>query len=1326
MPTLRLLILAIAGMLCAKTYSAKELNFRSLDVKSGLSDNYVQGITQDCYGFIWIATLDGLNRYDGYRVKTYEVKAPDAYNNDIKAVKEDASGTLWIRGASGYYAYDRERDVIDGRTAPILERYGIKGKPDFMAVDNDRNLWCRTGDSLHKYDFPSGTLLTVPMRGHADRRILRIESRKDEAFLLFDDGEIARIDWQLPALRAETERELKARVQYSIRLDTSGRLWFYASHYPGLAFYDTKLQKWTDFSMPGLDNALITALEDDGEGGFWIGTDNKGACLVAGGKAEWFGKEHGNRFALPDNHVNCIFKDRQNTVWIGTGKLGAAYANPGKTAFKTVAMPGQEDVKCLQEDKEGNLWIGFDGEGLVCLRSDGRTERFRKKDGNVPSDMIICSFLDSEGRLWFGSYGDGPFYKGREGFVRISHSGARGNRPLQRIRRITEDKEGTVWFATFMEGLYAMRKDGSFAEYSMWTSPLRTNSVTDLSYSGGDFLYAGTSSGLYRIGIRDRSIAPVEGTKDGRQPLPDTFITCLLRDSRGLLWIGTRKGLAILDERNDRILCLTEDNGLSHNHIQGIAEDKRHNLWVTTDNGVTRIAVSGEAESRTLRAFCSPFFKEDGTGDLTFNLHSILCRCSGEVLMGGIGAYLQTYPRNVSESKPCSKVMFTHLLLNERAVNPGDTVGKNRVPLPKNLQLLEEITLDHSDSNFTLEVSSMDYPNLHKQAYAYRLGDAGQWIKMEGNQIHFNRLAPGDFPLQVKLYEAEGSETNPISTLTVHVRPPFWQSAEAFCLYAAAIALVFLLAVRRIQKKHRLTLERQTRELEIAQQHELDEARMRFFTNVSHDLRTPLSLISIPLKKILSSEVPSGIRKELELIQRNTITLLNEVNQLLDFRKLDKQREQYLPSFGNLTEFVKDIYGTFREMSAQSGIQMSLKVISPDIETSFDKDKMQRILLNLLSNAVKYNRKGGRVTVVIDKIAERENVYARIQVADTGIGIKEENKEKVFERFFQEQHATTYMGSGIGLHIVKEYVKMHQGTIRIEDNAPEGSIFIVSIPIVEGEETETCADEKEEALPPETAAPEQQVSILIVEDNDDFRHFMTGCLQPHYRMFEASNGKEALEVLAKQNVEMVICDVMMPVMDGMELCRRIKTDIRFSHIPVIMLTAKSADEHILSGLKEGADDYITKPFNLDILMIRIQKLLNRATSNREKFKTIDLSPSEITVSTLDEELVKKAIRIVEENMDNSEFSVEDFSAQIGVSRSGLYKKLMSITGKSPLEFIRILRVKRGRQLLEQSQLSISQVAYQVGLSPKQFAKYFKELYGHLPSDHAKLGRQEGE
>ena len=694
--------------------------------------------------------------------------------------------------------------------------------------------------------------------------------------------------------------------------------------------------------------------------------------------------------------------------------------------------------------------------------------------------------------------------------------------------------------------------------------------------------------------------------------------------------------------------------------------------------------------------------------------------------MGGSGGYLRINPRFINYRHESHPVIYTSLYLANQRMEVGSKNSSGRILLNKNIQLLNEITMDYSDSNFALEVSSMDYNSLHKLQYAYRLNKDEEWVKLEGNRIYFNKLSPGTYQLEVKVYENNNSYKNSkASCLTIHVLPPFWLSVPAYIGYTLLLAGVIIFFFLKMKRKHIRNLSQQKREMEIIQQHEMDEAKMRFFTNVSHDLRTPLSLIIIPLEKLLSSNLEKGVKEELELIHRNSETLLNEVNQLLDFRKLDQQKTQLMLSHGNLSDFVKEVCGSFIPQAVKKGINIRLHINETKMDMDFDRNKIQRILLNLLSNAVKYNYENGEVIVALDKITANGTENAQIQVADTGIGIKDENKDKIFDRFFQEQHSTTtYIGNGIGLHIVKEYVTMHHGTITVENHIPQGTIFTITLPVTHNyavnDEKQDEAEIREKAVDEVSDTTDtHKTSLLIVEDNDDFRNFLINCLKGTYQVFDAPNGKEALEILAHQSIQIVISDVMMPEMDGMELCRKIKTDIRYSHIPVILLTARTADEHELSGLKEGADDYITKPFNLEILLLRIQKILKWTKNNHEKFKTIDISPSEITVSSLDEQLIEKAIRAVEENMDNSEFSVEELSSYVGMSRGHLYKKLIMITGKSPLEFIRILRVKRGKQLLEQSQLNVSQIAYQIGLSPKQFAKYFKEEFGYVTSEYIK-------
>ena len=869
-----------------------------------------------------------------------------------------------------------------------------------------------------------------------------------------------------------------------------------------------------------------------------------------------------------------------------------------------------------------------------------------------------------------------------------------------------------------MHGLYCIDNGGEITSYTKENSCLYTNTITDLVYSSDHaMLYIGTSTGLYELNTQTQQLAPVKGN-DNEVSLIKMHISCLYRDQRGLLWIGTRHGIRIYDEKSRTLTRLSTNDGVSHPYIRGIVEDHNKNMWIATDCGITHIIVVDDPTAQELQYRCYSYFNEDGIGDITFNNYSIYCNRKGEVLIGGTGKYLKIDPNQALYHPNQHKVIFTGLYLANQRVDVEKKTHDGRILLQKNIQLLDEITMDYSDSNFALEISAMDYGTQHKLQFAYRMDAKEEWVSFEGNRIYFNKLSPGIYHLQVKVNELHGSR-NPISYMTILVRPPFWLSPVAYVIYMVLFLSGGILLLRRLRSRHQRILVQQKWELEVAQQHEMDEAKIRFFTNISHDLRTPLSLIITPLEKLIHSEKAGPIKDDLDLMYRNASTLLDEVNQLLDFRKLDQQKVQLSLSYGDITEFIAETCKSFKALSQKHNIELKVCINTSKIEMDFDRNKVQRIISNLLSNAIKYNHDNGSVIVAIDKILAGDGEQIHIQISDTGIGIKNENKDKIFDRFFQEQHiSTTYIGSGIGLHIVKEYVTLHGGEIKVEDNHPQGTIFTVILPIAKTlklncTEDTSAFDVEEQFHADMSSVDREKNSLLIVEDNDDFRSFLVGCLQEYYQVYEASDGKKALTVLAQQSIHVVISDIMMPVMDGMELCRKIKTDIRYSHIPIILLTARTAEEHILSGLKEGADEYITKPFNLEILLLRIRKLLMWTLKNHDKFKTRDISPSEITISSLDEQLIEKAIRIVEENMDNSEFSVEELSAQIGMSRSGLYKKLMQITGKSPLEFMRILRLKRGRKLLEGSQMNISQISYQVGLSPKQFAKFFKEEFGYL-------------
>lgn len=553
------------------------------------------------------------------------------------------------------------------------------------------------------------------------------------------------------------------------------------------------------------------------------------------------------------------------------------------------------------------------------------------------------------------------------------------------------------------------------------------------------------------------------------------------------------------------------------------------------------------------------------------------------------------------------------------------------------------------------------------------------WFPMEGMTIVLRSLPPGDYDLLTRTQSSRESLLT-----TIHIDPPLWLTWWAFLLYLLILLLTVFFLVRYFKSKQAYKARVKEIKLQQEQQEQMNEMKLRFFTNISHDLRTPLSLIITPVENLLSL-----------------------VNQILDFRRLESGKEKLRLSYGDITALVRDVCKSFQLKAEKEQMHFSFEPANEHIETMFDRDKTQKIMMNLLSNAFKFTPSGGRI--IVRMVTEQNEVV--ISVADTGVGLSDKDKERVFEQFYQSDATpTASMGSGIGLHIVREYVQLQGGDITVSDN-PEGkgSLFRFTIPLRKDEHA--ISGNGDLSLP----------LLLFADDNTDMLAYLSKGLSDEYRVVTATNGRETLQLLEKEDVDIIVSDVMMPEMDGLELCRRVKTNIETSHIPVILLTAKALDSDELQGLEAGADDYVTKPFSMDILKQRIHKLIERGRDHHKRFvKEIDIEPSEITITSLDEQFIAKAISIVEEHISEPEFGVEELSAEMGVHRAQLYKKLEHLTGKSPQQFIRILRLKRGRQLLEQSGLYVSEVAYRVGFnSPRIFSKYFKEEFGVTPKKFIK-------
>lgn len=674
--------------------------------------------------------------------------------------------------------------------------------------------------------------------------------------------------------------------------------------------------------------------------------------------------------------------------------------------------------------------------------------------------------------------------------------------------------------------------------------------------------------------------------------------------------------------------------------------------------------------------------------------------------------------------------MFTGLSLFDEAVKVGQSYG-GRVLIEKELNDVENVEFDYKQNIFSVSFASDNYNLPEKTQYMYKLeGFNNDWLTLPlgVHNVTFTNLAPGKYVLRVKAINSDGYVGMKEATLGIVVNPPFWMSWWAYLLYAIGLVVVFFLARYRMLKREREKFHLQQIENEVAKNEEINNMKFRFFTNVSHELRTPLTLIISPLEGMLKETTDELQSTRLQLMYRNAQRLLHLVNQLLDFRKGEMSTHQLSLSEGDIISYVHSVCNSFLLMADKKHIQFSFFSGIDTFSMAFDADKVGKIVMNLLSNAFKFTPEGGRVTVMIEHVAGTPDML-EIKIADTGIGISDVDKEHIFERFYQADHkgVEETTGNGIGLSLVRDFVTLHEGEVKVFDNIGTGSVFVIQFPVKHVEtqvqlppETGiSIGEEEDKEIKEETREETERKDfplLLIVDDNEDFRIFMRYSLELQYRVKLAVNGNEAWEMMQEELPDLVISDVMMPQMDGNELCRLIKQDKRTAHIPVILLTARQNTEAKLEGLQTGADDYVTKPFNMTILVLRIRKLIELSRYHRVTQGMIDPVPSEIVITSLDEKLIEKAIKYVEDNMSRTELSVEELSRELGMSRVHLYKKLLQITGKTPIEFIRVIRLKRAAQLLRESQLHVSEVAFEVGFNnPKYFSRYFKDEFGVLPS-----------
>jgi signal transduction histidine kinase/ligand-binding sensor domain-containing protein/DNA-binding response OmpR family regulator len=1358
MYTWRICILT-ALLLLSLSISAQSdhYNFSKLDTYTGLSHNQVNAILKDPDGFLWFGTMSGLNRYDGYSCKIFSNKHNDSSSltdNYILSLYELPGGKMWVRTREAPCIYDSHTEKFDADYFGYLRSLGLpSGAMANIVKGNDGRYWFLY-DSLDLYLYAANRSVQS-FRQHfkydPSQKITSIKESKDgKLWLVYQNGLLQEYDIKTNKVIFSSnvlQKLNKGNNPYNLLIDSEGEIWIWCFNYGVFLFrpQDNSIRQFNENSNPSkLSSNLVSQIVEDDNGLIWVATDHGGVNLIDKKKnfsTSYLLSNPKDPKSISQNSILTIYKDDNGIIWLGTYKQGINYLNGNIVKFphyhheeSNAKSLQYNDVNRFVEDRSGNIWIGTNGGGLICF--DKRSNTFKQylhdpaNANSLSNNVIVSLWIDQEGLLWIGTfYGGLNSFDGKK-FIHYRHD---DNDPSSladdKVWEIYEDREQNLWVGTLGGGLDLFdRKTKRFQHYQFKEgkpSPLLSNFISALMQDRKGNMWIGTVYGL-AVFEKNKATPTFYNHTNDKTSLSNNNVICILEDSKGRIWVGTRQGLNLYNEQTKKFQIFTTSDGLPDDMILNILEDDHQTLWLSTPNGLCN-AIPKQGENGLGFSIIS-YDEMNNLQNREFNENAALKTRAGELIFGGPSGFNIIDPGKIRKPVYRSNIVFTGLQILNNNIEPGAVIN-NRVVLPQALSKLQRIDLKYIENVFSIEFASLGFSRNTRDKYAYMMeGFNSAWLYADGNhrRATYTNLDPGRYTFKVKILNGDGSWSD-VKSLQINIRPPFWRTPIAYIIYILVIGGLLLLGRRIALDRIHMRFEVQQQRREAERAHAIEQLKTKFFTNVSHEFRTPLSLIISPLDKIIKHTADEDQKKQLNLVQRNAKRLLNLVNQLLDFRKMEVQEVKLHPSIGDIVRFSEDISHSFMDIAEKKGIQFSFTSDVDSLEIYFDKDKIEKILFNLLSNAFKYTHDNGTVSIHLT-YSEGDGTLA-IEVKDTGIGIPADMHDKIFERFFQTDvpESMVNQGTGIGLAITKEFVKLHNGIITVKSEPEKGTCFTVLIPAKKIYEplTRTNAnpipiEDVEQIIFEESQKKDKKKTILIVEDNEDLRFYLKDNLKAQYHVEEATNGKEGWEKVKQLNPDLVVSDIMMPVMDGIELARKIKTETSTAHIPIILLTAMGSEEKQLEGLHVGVNDYITKPFTFEILASRVRNLLAQQKLLQKRFqKQIEVNPAEVTITPVDEKFLKQALEVVEKQLDNPEFSVEDLSREMYMSRVTLYRKILSLTGKSPLEFIRSIRLKRAAQLLDKSGMSVAEIAYEVGFNnPQLFTRFFKEEFKVPPSQYA--------
>lgn len=1361
LPLLIYLLLLFAGagrMVVAQTEPPRFTAVTSMD---GLSSNTVTAILKDRHGLLWFATDDGLNKFDGTGFTVYRHEKKDSTSlksNDVSAIFEDRAGRIWVGTIiGGLHFYDRRKDSF----VRVKTFHSINS----ICEDSKGKIWAATTQGLMIIDpltLAMKTFTSIPgtpaqVAGKHVHRVFR--DRHQQMWVGTSDGLFrfqANQNRFIPVeyRGSESYREGSEFVT-AITEDSSGSMWIGTQY--GLFVLSAAGKQIRHFSyQPGnshsISNNMIFAIAAQSRDEVWVGTDG-GLNIIdtRTGRIMRHAPDPRMPFSITNKSIRSLLTDPAGITWMGTYKGGVNKYDRNLTLFGLKRCDPYDPyglsapfVTSFAEHPDGRIFVGTDDGGVNLY--DRKTNLIRRyaihpKNKAASSGLAVLSLrLAAPDALWIGTFQDGLFrlnpVTGRyDQFTQGPEAGSLGN---NNIFALTLDKNGKLWIGTNGGGVNVFHPEtGRFERLFHPNISLLNRAIPLNAYirdivedRHGNMWIASHGTGIAVFDPEKRVSVLLDRETAA---LPSNNVLSLLEDSRGNIWAGTGgEGLALYDPKTRKFTTFGVNEGLSSGMINKVLEDAQGRIWVSTNEGISFLDLHKKKFTN--------YTTHNGLQNNTFAMGAGLRTSDNVLFFGGIAGFNYIDTRSLKRNQGQTPVMLRDLKIGNRAITSADA-GM----IDADISVAQSIRLDYKQ-NFSIGYGALNYTNPEQTSYRYRLvGLQNEWQQAgQATTASYTNLSPGDYRFEVQA-SSDGSDwTSPPAAVAVTVKPPFYLTIYAYIFYVLApIAAVYLMRRRGIRRLHRKFREEQARR-ETERKQELDQLKIKFLTNLSHEFRTPISLILAPVENLLGPEQPH--QPQIAAIRRNAKRLLNLVDQLLDFKNLQEQELKADLRRNDIVPFIRDACDSFSDLSQRKRIRFTFDSAVSHLLIDFDADKMERILFNLLSNAFKFTPEGGEVRLQLScGTDDAQQNWLYIRVSDTGIGISPEHREKIFDRFFQDDANVSVLnqGSGIGLSIVREFVQMHGGFITVGSNGEKGSVFTVGLPC------ETWVFNPVEIAPavPFVDAPIQEKGpdpagkisqgefdampgnalprILIVEDNAEFRHYLKENLETHYRVLEAADGKEGWQKALSCHPELIVSDIAMPEMDGLALSGKIKSDKRTSHIPIILLTASSGEEQQLKGLSSGANDYLTKPFNFEILNVKINNLLllNRLLKDLYS-RQIQMSGRDVAIESGDVKLLRDMLSYIEDNLNSTQLSVENLARHVGMSRGTLYTKVLEISGQTPIEFIRSIKLEKAALLLEKSDMNVSQISYTAGFAtPNYFTKSFKAKFNMLPSEYKAMKRK---